>query len=106
MSCGVTLREGKADDIVALMRVMEAAFDPAFGEAWNRAQVPAPTVTLDPATRGITGLDTRISTAGPATVTIAATIRGYTITGTATLDGDEGNDQRRDLQLAPHRAVE
>jgi hypothetical protein len=59
---------------------------PTFGEAWNRAQLPAPTITLDPATRGITGLDTRISTDGPTTVTIAATIRGYTITGTATLD--------------------
>jgi hypothetical protein len=59
---------------------------PTFGEAWNRAQLPAPTVTLDPATRGVTGLDTRISTAGPVIVTIAATIRGYTITGTATLD--------------------
>ena len=59
---------------------------PTFGEAWNRAQVPAPTITLDPATRGITGLDTRISTGGPTTLTIAATIRGYTITGTAILD--------------------
>ena len=38
MSGGTTLREGKADDIVAMMRVMEAAFDPAFGEAWNRGQ--------------------------------------------------------------------
>ena len=59
---------------------------PTFGEAWNRAQVPAPNITLDPATRGITGLDTRISTGGPTTLTIAATIRGYTITGTAILD--------------------
>jgi hypothetical protein len=59
---------------------------PTFGEAWNRAGLPAPAVTLDPATRGITGLDTRISTDGPTAVTIAATIRGYTITGTATLD--------------------
>ncbi len=59
---------------------------PTFGEAWNSVQLPAPPVTLDPAARGITGLDTRISTAGPASVVIAATIRGYTITGTATLD--------------------
>lgn len=59
---------------------------PTFGEAWNSAPIPPPVVTLDPATRGITGLDTLISTAGPATVTIAATIRGYTITGTANLD--------------------
>ena len=59
---------------------------PTFGEAWNSAQIPSPAVTLDPAERGITGLDTRITTAGPTTVVIAATIRGYTITGTATLD--------------------
>jgi len=59
---------------------------PTLGEAWNHAQLPAPAVTLDPATRGITGLDTRISTSGPTTVVIAATVRGYTITGTATLD--------------------
>jgi hypothetical protein len=59
---------------------------PTFAEAWNHVQLPAPAVTLDPATRGITGLDTRISTTGPTSVVIAATIRGYTITGTATLD--------------------
>lgn len=34
----MTLREGNADDIDAMMRVMEVAFDPAFGEAWNRGQ--------------------------------------------------------------------
>ncbi len=62
---------------------------PTFGEAWNSARLPAPDVTLDPASRGITGLDTRISTSGPTTVEIAATIRGYTITGTATLEGYE-----------------
>jgi hypothetical protein len=59
---------------------------PTFGEAWNSVQLPAPTVAFDPPDRGITGLDTRISTAGPTTLVIAATIRGYTITGTATLD--------------------
>jgi hypothetical protein len=59
---------------------------PTFGEAWNHAQLPAPAVTLDPESRGITGLDTRISSAGPTAVVIAATIRGFTITGTATLD--------------------
>jgi ribosomal-protein-alanine N-acetyltransferase len=38
MSCPITLREAKAEDIAALMRVMDSAFDPAFGEAWNRGQ--------------------------------------------------------------------
>ncbi len=59
---------------------------PTVAEAWNSVQLPAPAVVLDPASRGITGLETRISTTGPATVEIAATIRGYAITGTATLD--------------------
>jgi ribosomal-protein-alanine N-acetyltransferase len=32
------LREAGAADIGALMRVMVRAFDPMFGEAWNRGQ--------------------------------------------------------------------
>jgi hypothetical protein len=59
---------------------------PTVAEAWNSVQLPAPTVALDPENRGITGLETRISTTGPTNVVIAATIRGYRITGTATLD--------------------
>jgi hypothetical protein len=59
---------------------------PTFAEAWNSVQLPPPAVTFDPADHGITGLDTRITTSGPTTLTIAATIRGYKITGTATLD--------------------
>jgi len=35
---GISLREGSAHDIGALMQVMGRAFDPAFGEAWNRGQ--------------------------------------------------------------------
>jgi ribosomal-protein-alanine N-acetyltransferase len=27
------------DDVDAIMRIMQAAFDPAFGEAWSRSQV-------------------------------------------------------------------
>jgi len=38
MSCAPVLREGGPDDIGAMMRVMARAFDPAFGEAWNRGQ--------------------------------------------------------------------
>ncbi|HMI21025.1 MAG TPA: GNAT family N-acetyltransferase [Sphingomonas sp.] len=34
----VTLREGDEGDIGALMDVMENAFDPLFGEAWNAGQ--------------------------------------------------------------------
>ena len=35
---GLTLREGNEGDLSALMDVMEHAFDPAFGEAWNAGQ--------------------------------------------------------------------
>lgn len=59
---------------------------PTFGEAWASARVPGPTVVLDPETRGITGLDTLISTTGPTTLVINAIVRGYTIVGTVTLD--------------------
>jgi ribosomal-protein-alanine N-acetyltransferase len=34
----VALREGNEGDIGAIMDVMEHAFDPAFGEAWNAGQ--------------------------------------------------------------------
>jgi hypothetical protein len=62
------------------------AVPPTVGEAWASAHLPAPSIILDPPTRGITGLETRISTSGPTTLSISAAIRGYTITGTATLD--------------------
>ena len=32
------LRAGGVDDVPAVMRVMDDAFDPRFGEAWNEAQ--------------------------------------------------------------------
>lgn len=59
---------------------------PTIAEAWASAALPNPSVTTDPAERGITGLETRITTSGPTTLTISATVRGYVITGTATLD--------------------
>jgi len=59
---------------------------PTIEEAWNAANVPAPRILTDPPTRGITGLTTHITPSSPAVLSIAATIRGYTIVGTATLD--------------------
>jgi hypothetical protein len=59
---------------------------PTLAETWRAAHLPTPTILTDPATRGITGLDTRIWTTGPKTVAIAAPVRGYRIVGTATLD--------------------
>jgi hypothetical protein len=60
---------------------------PTVEEAWRAAHLPRPNILLDPATRGITGLDTRISTEPEGALQIAATVRGYTITGTATPTG-------------------
>lgn len=34
----VQLRSGSRDDLDAVMRVMDGAFDPRFGEAWTRPQ--------------------------------------------------------------------
>jgi len=34
----ISYRAGGIDDLEAVMNVMARAFDPAFGEAWNRAQ--------------------------------------------------------------------
>lgn len=33
------LREARAEDVDAVMMVMARAFDPAYGEGWNRAQL-------------------------------------------------------------------
>src|SRR5690606_2562046 len=39
MMGGLHLAPAKIADIGAVMRVMEAAFDPAYGEAWSSAQM-------------------------------------------------------------------
>lgn len=39
MTEGVTLAPARVGDLNAVMRVMETAFDPAFGEAWSAAQL-------------------------------------------------------------------
>lgn len=53
---GVTLNEGGIADIDRVMTVMEVAFDPLFGEAWNRGQclgmLALPDVWLMLASRG------------------------------------------------------
>jgi len=60
---------------------------PTLEEVWRSAQLPSPVIGIDPATRGITGLDTRIWTETGNTVTIAVTLDGYSVTGTATVVG-------------------
>lgn len=39
MSRAIRLAPARVGDISAVMRVMEAAFDPAYGEAWSSAQL-------------------------------------------------------------------
>ena len=39
MTCPVTLSAAVPADLAAVMTIMEAAFDPAFGEAWSSAQL-------------------------------------------------------------------
>jgi len=60
---------------------------PTIEEVWRHANLPTPVIGLDPATRGITGLDTRIWTESGTTLGISATLDGYAITGTATVIG-------------------
>lgn len=38
MTVDIALSEGGPADLAAVMRVMEASFDPAFGEAWTAPQ--------------------------------------------------------------------
>ena len=39
MTGGVRLATARVADLAAVMRVMDAAFDPAYGEAWSGAQL-------------------------------------------------------------------
>jgi hypothetical protein len=59
---------------------------PTVEEAWKSAQIPSPDVRTDPAKRGITGLPTRIWTTAATQFSIHVDLRGYRVTGTATLD--------------------
>jgi hypothetical protein len=59
---------------------------PTAAEAWNGAEIPSPTIGIDPPARGITGLPTHLTVGGPTLVVVDATVRGDRIVGTATLD--------------------
>jgi hypothetical protein len=63
---------------------------PTVGEIWDAAAIPAPQVGVNPAARGVTGLQTWIWAAEPRTeVAVSVTLDGYTVTGTARLVGYE-----------------
>lgn len=58
---------------------------PTIEEIWRSVALPPPRIATDPATRGITGLETRYWIETTPTATVSATLDGYTITGTATI---------------------
>ena len=60
---------------------------PTIEAIWRESHLPEPSIGLDPATRGITGLDTRIWTETGNHLVIAATLNGYRISGTADVTG-------------------
>ena len=60
---------------------------PTIEAIWRESHLPEPLIGLDPATRGITGLDTRIWTETGNHLVIAATLNGYRIRGTADVTG-------------------
>src|SRR3546814_19529598 len=39
MMSGIRLAAARVGDLAAVMRVMDAAFDPTYGEAWTGAQI-------------------------------------------------------------------
>jgi hypothetical protein len=59
---------------------------PTFDEVWKSAQLPQPSIVTDPATRGITGLETRVSAEGERTRSVVLDLRGYHLVVTAYLD--------------------
>ena len=46
---------------------------PTIGDVWRAVALPRPVVGVNPVTRGVTGLETRLWSGGPQTVQIAAT---------------------------------
>ena len=72
------------DPTAPLPAAARAARLPTIEAIWREAHLPEPLIGLDPATRGITGLDTRIWTETGNHLVIAATLNGYRISGTRT----------------------
>jgi hypothetical protein len=56
---------------------------PNLTSVLGAAETPVPVVTLNPAVQGLTGLETWLWYDGPAELTVAVSLNGYTITGTA-----------------------
>jgi hypothetical protein len=56
---------------------------PTIGDVWRAIQLPRPVIGVNPVSRGVTGLTTRLWSGGAQTAAVAATIDGFTVTGTA-----------------------
>jgi hypothetical protein len=56
---------------------------PTIGEVWRAVGLSRPVVGVNPVSRGVTGLTTELWSGGARTAQIAATINGFTVTGTA-----------------------
>lgn len=56
---------------------------PTVGDVWRAVALPRPVVGVNPVSRGVTGLTTRLWSGGPQVARVAATIDGFTVTGTA-----------------------
>jgi hypothetical protein len=60
---------------------------PTITEIWGAAGIPAPPIGVSPAQEGVVGLATWLWSGGPQQVPVAVTIRGWTVTGVATVGG-------------------
>ncbi len=83
---------------------------PTLEEVWRSAQLPTPAVGIDPAKRGITGLDTRIWTETGNTLSISVSLDGYSVTGTATVVGyvvqvDDDTATKTDTAGGPNNPI-
>ena len=56
---------------------------PTVGEVWRAVALPRPVVGVNPVSRGVTGLTTRLWSGGAQIAQVAVTIDGFTVTGTA-----------------------
>lgn len=56
---------------------------PTIGEVWRAVGLARPVVGVNPVSRGVTGLTTELWSGGAQTARVAATVNGFTVTGTA-----------------------
>ena len=60
---------------------------PTIGEIWSAVGLPTPPIGVSPARNGVTGLPSWVWTNGSAPISVAVSLSGYRITGTASVIG-------------------